>query len=278
MRIDKDHIQATSRDLQVMGYMAHMEAVRRDHLRVVFSMMPGGKMKGQYIADSTLKDQIERYRQAGWIVYQRFLNEPGWAVPTRRGLRLVGLDGFYAAHAPAESRYHHLWAVSEIRMLWYTTDDKEQLAGTWVSERQLKAEMAEAVKKKKRLVDEDGGYSPAPIQILRGAIPDGVVVGEGWVDAVEVELTSKGPDETRAKLERLCRAAYRKRSTGEEYSYNEIHFYVPSEEAKRLVDKELAKLDEKLKPERIEVVVDDALKRLRSDFGPKNADRGDEKQ
>lgn len=276
MRSDKDQIQATPRDFRVMGYMAHMEAVRRDHLRLVFSALPGGKFKdGKFIADSTLKDQIERYRKAGWIMYQRFLNEPGWAVPTRRGLRLVGLDGFYTPHVPAESRYHHLWAVNEIRMFWYSSDDEEQLAGTWVSERQLKAEMADAVKKKKRLVDEDGGYSPAPIQILRGAIPDGVVVGEGcaWVDAVEVELTSKGPDETRDKLQRLCLAVFRERLTGNEYIYSQIHFYVPSDEAKQLVEKELAKLGEDLHPERVDVVVDDALKRLRSDFDSKGKEK-----
>jgi hypothetical protein len=268
MRRDKHQTQATPRDLHILACMAHMEAVRRDHLRILFSMLPGKPFKGQYMADSTLKDQIDRYREAGWIEYQRYLSEPGWAWPTRRSLRMCGLDGLYAPHAPAESRYHHLWAVNEIRLSWYSSDDEEQLAGIWISERQLKAEMAMAAKKK-RVEEVDGGYSRAPIQLVRGAIPDGVVVGEdcSWVDVVEVELTNKGPDETRAKLERLCRSVFRQRLTGEEYIYSEIHFYVPSEAAKELVDKELAKLGEDLSPNRVDVVVDTALKRLRSDFG-----------
>ena len=258
-RRDKDIVLATQRDIQVMSYIAHMDAVRRDHLRIVFSAMPGGKMKGVYLADSTLKDQIERYRKAGWIEYQRYLSEPGWCWATKRGLDLVGLDGLYTARAPSVVRYRHLWAVNEVRMFWYRSDDEELVNGVWVSERQLRAEMAGVKRRKNGINADEDAYAHAPVQISRGAIPDAVIAGENWCDAIEVELTPKKPDEVKAKLERLCFAMYRERSTGEEYVYNEIHFYVPNTSMEKLVNNAREKLRGELDPDRISVVVDEDL-------------------
>lgn len=259
-RRDKDQVQATPRDIEVVSYIAHMEAVRRDHLRVAFSRSPGGAMKGEYIAESTLKDQIERYRdRAGWIEYKRYLSEPGWCWATKKGLELVGLDLLYTARAPSPVRYHHLWAISEVRMFWYNSDDDESLDGVWISERQLRAEMAGLRRRKHMINADEDAYAFAPVQIARGIIPDAVVAGDGWCDAVEVELTPKKPDEIKAKLERLCTALYRKRSTGAEYLYSEIHFYVPNASMEKLVTTACEKLSSSLDPDRISVVVDEDL-------------------
>lgn len=254
-RRDKGTIQATPRDLHIIAWIAHQYACRQDHLRELLSREAGAPTKDNLIALSTLKDQIDRWQKAGWVEYKRYLaGEPGWAWVTRAGLHLVGLDDLYIARAPAPVRYQHIWAVNEVRLFWWTNeageDERARVEADWINERRLRAEMT--------IVKKHPDHVPAAIQIAEGAIPDAVVVGEGWVGALEVELTPKKPEETRQKLERLCRAAYRWTVTGKEYIYDDIHFYVPSRSMQQHIERACTHLSEADRA-RVEVHLDEDL-------------------
>ncbi|MGH2505857.1 MAG: hypothetical protein ACRDHZ_00320 [Ktedonobacteraceae bacterium] len=255
-RRDKGTIMATPRDLHIIAWIAHQYACRQDHLRELLSREAGAPTKDDLIALSTLKDQIDRWQKAGWVEYKRYLaGEPGWAWVTRAGLHLVGLDDLYLGKAPAPVRYHHIWAVNEVRLFWWDNDDVEEdeenkIEAEWISERQLRAEMT--------VVKKRPDHIPAAIQIAEGMIPDAVIIGKRWVAALEIELTPKKPEDTREKLERLCRATYRLTSTGREYIYNNIHFYVPSRGMQQHIERARAHLDEMDKA-RVEVHLDEDL-------------------
>lgn len=248
-RSDKGLILATPRDLFILAYIAHHWVVRYDHLKYLLSQQAGGPMKDPdgELADSTVKDQIERWVKAGWIVYERVLaNERGYAYCTRKGLRMVGLDDLYDQKPPSGLRYHHYWAVSDVRLFWWE-GESEKDQGVWIPERRLRAESTSAKK-----IDPDHYF--APIRIMPGPVPDAVVSGNGWCDAIEVQLSGLKPGEMDKKLAKLARATYRD-IHDKEYIYNDIHFYVPSDGLKRQIERSKAKLGES-DQERIDVCVD----------------------
>ena len=95
------------------------------------------------MAETTVRDQISRWKKAGWIEYKRILADSlGWAWVTRKGLQLVDLDDIYQARVPASVRLDHIYAINQVR-LWMD----EQY--TWKSERRYRA--AQDVKKAKTL-------------------------------------------------------------------------------------------------------------------------------
>ena len=248
-RSDKGLILATPRDLFILEYIAHHWIVRYDHLKYLLGRQPGGKTKepGE-LADTTVKDQIERWQRAGWIVYERVLaGERGYAYLTRKGLRMVGLDDLYNQAPPSALRYHHYWAVSDVRLYWWD-GESEKDPGVWIPERRLRAEMTSAKK-----IDPDHYF--APIRIFPGPVPDAVVSGNGWCDAIEVQLSTIKPVEMDKKLLKLCRATYRNTQTDKEYIYNQIHFYVPGKGLEAQIERSKAKLS-KDDQERIDVCVD----------------------
>jgi len=115
-------------------------------------------------------------------------------------------------------------------------DEAQNIEADWISERCLRAEMT--------IVKKHPDHIPAAIQIAQGMIPDAVVMSNKWVNALEVELTPKKPEETRQKLERLCRATYRMTATGKEYVYNLILFYVPDKATQHHLERACTHLHE----------------------------------
>src|SRR5215469_9741713 len=103
-RSDKGSIMATRRDLYCIAWIAEQYAARVDQVRRLLSRFPDSQRPfkdGKLIAATTVKDQIARWKRAGWIDYQRVLaDSPGWCWPTKKGLQLVDLDGMYTARAP----------------------------------------------------------------------------------------------------------------------------------------------------------------------------------
>jgi len=143
------------------------------------------------MAETTVKDQLDRWKRAGWIDYLRVLvGEPGYAWVTKRGLQLVGLDDIYTAREPASTRFNHLYAVNQVR-LWM--DEKF----TWKSERRYRSEQTAQLTKGEEL----------------GPLPDGLVTTKDGIAAIEVEISPKKPGEIKAKLVRLTRK-YEYRDTG----------------------------------------------------------------
>jgi hypothetical protein len=251
IRRDKNTVQATDRDLSKLVWVADQYAVRLDHLRRILSQEPGAPMHGTQLALSTLKDQVERWRRAGWVEYGRYLaNQPAWVWATRRGLRAVGLDRLYEVKEPAESRYKHIWAINMVRLRYW--EGEESAGAEWISERRL---LAEQIGSKKQQGD-------VPLSAVRigahGAIPDAVVCdAEGeWTDAIEVQLSVLKPVLLARKILKVLSTTYMETDTGEEYVYNRVHFYVPTQSMKAQIERMRAKLSED-DQERLRVTVSD---------------------
>ncbi|MGH2478351.1 MAG: hypothetical protein ACRDHW_01650, partial [Ktedonobacteraceae bacterium] len=238
----------TPRDQTLLTIAAHHSVMRYDHVKELLGRHPGGQTKNPgVVEDTTVKDQISRWRRAGWIVYERVLaSERGYLWVTKKGLQILGLEDLYDGKAPSAMRYHHYWAVLGVRLFWWDAEDEDP--GEWIPERRLRAEITTT----KRLGPD---HAFAPIRMMPGPVPDAVVAGHGWCDAVEVQLSPLKPAEMQNKLENLCAATYRKTYTGEEYIYNHIHFYAATDAIAKSIERAKEHLTDKQKA-KIEVDID----------------------
>jgi len=213
-RSDKGLIMATRRDLYCIAWIAEQYAARGDQIRRLLSRFPDPNkpFKEKLIAETTVKDQISRWKRAGWIDYRRVLaDEPGYAWVTKKGLQLVDLDAIYMARAPASTRLDHIYAVNQVRLFL-----DQQF--TWKSERRYRSEQEKTKK-----------GEPS------GPIPDGLVTTKEGLVAIEVEISAKKPADVEAKLARLVRH-YVPTSVGYGPAFPTIWFYVPNDQIKRLVE------------------------------------------
>lgn len=218
VRSDKGLIMATQRDLYCIAWIAEQYAARGDQVRRLLSRFPDKDKPfkdGKLIAETTTKDQISRWRRAGWVEYVRVLaDEPGYCWVTKKGLALVGLDDIYTAKAPAMTRLSHIYAVNQLRLFL----DRKY---TWKSERRYRAEELAKVKGKK-------GRTSGPI-------PDGVVTTKNGVVAIEAELSMKKSADLEAKMVRLVRHIA-SGALGFESVFSAIWFYVSSDQIKTAVE------------------------------------------
>jgi hypothetical protein len=214
-RSDKGSIQATVRDLHVLEWISHQYVARLDHVQQLLSREPGAPMTGKQLAMTTVRDQLDRWRRAGWVEYKRVLaDEPGWVWVTRKGLQLVGLDERYSAREPAATRLHHLYSINSVRLIF------ESRKYSWTSERWVKSESKEK--------EREGR-----------AIPDGVLHKDGRRIAIEVELTLKKPQELWLKVLRL---ADTKEWASLERAYHSIWFYVASKQIQAALQEQIGRL------------------------------------
>lgn len=209
-RRDKGVVLMTRRDQYCLGWIADQYAVRFDQIQQLLSRVPGGKLKDKRagLAPTTVKDQIERWRRAGWIEYQRVLvNQSGWAWITKKGLQVIEWDGFYVARAPAYTRLGHIYAVNQVRLML-------DLKFDWKPEREYRAEL-----------ENEKEFGP---------IPDAIISSEETgVIAVEVELTPKRPDDLRRKLAALTDCY----GENDRLKFPVIWFYVPNKKMEAAVER-----------------------------------------
>jgi hypothetical protein len=215
VRSDKGLILATQRDLYCLAWIAEQYAARGDQVRRLLTRFPDPKrpFKGALIGETTTKDQIARWRRAGWIEHQRVLaDEPGWCWVTKKGLEMVDLADIYTARVPAPTRLVHIYAVNEVR---FALEDQY----AWKSERRYRADELSQIQALKK----DRGRKGQSL----GAIPDGVVTTRDGVVAVEVELTAKKSVDLVEKLRRLLRQV-QIHTTFYEKAFPKIWFFVPT--------------------------------------------------
>jgi hypothetical protein len=240
VRSDKGSIMATRRDQYCIAWIAEMYAARTDQVQQLLSKFPDKRKPfkdGKGIAATTLKDQLSRWRRAGWIEYHRVLADmPGWIWPTKKGLALVDLDEIYQARAPASTRLDHIYAVNALRLAL----DKRF---AWKSERRYRSEQLAKQKTKK-------GDSLGPI-------PDAIVTTKDGPVAIEVEITAKKPAEIENKLVRLVRH-YTSDGLGYRAAFPLIWFYVPNERIKELIEDGIEELKDD-EQARVSVGVTDIL-------------------
>lgn len=213
-RSDKGTVQLSKRDIYCLAWIADQYAIRRDQIQRLLSRWPRGKLKDKSkgLAETTVKDQIDRWKRAGWIMYDRVLDgQPGWAWITKKGLQVIGWDNFYTARTPAFTRLNHIYAVNQIRLF---LDMEKDIS--WKPEREYR-------------VDMDGGKKGRSI----GPIPDAILISDETGEvAIEVEISAKKPDDMRKKLKALVDF------DDEDFQpvFSEIWFYVPNERIKKLVE------------------------------------------
>lgn len=216
-RSDKGLIMATERDVYVLAWISEQYAVRFDQIQKLLARFPDKDKpfrNGKFPAATTVRDQLARWKAAGWIEYERALGAGNsWAWATKKGLGMVDLDEIYKARRPADTRIKHCFAVNNVR-LWM---DRRY---TWISERRLRSEIV--VKKGEKI----------------GAIPDAMIVHpkQGRV-AIEVQISPLKPAEMFVKVRNLVREYHSTAETiGYEAKYPTIWFYVPSEGLKDAVE------------------------------------------
>jgi hypothetical protein len=235
-RSDKGLIMATRRDLYCIAWIAEQYAARVDQIQRLLSRFPDKEkpFKGDLIAETTLKDQISRWRRAGWVEYQRVLaDSPAWVWPTKKGLALVDLDTLYIARPPAPTRLDHIYAVNQLR-LWM------DLKFAWKSERRYRSEQTALLKKGDKL----------------GPLPDGLITTKDGPVAIEAEISAKKPADVEAKLIRLVR--HRFSGNYREYAFPTIWFYVPNEKMKNLVERGIEALRDE-EQERVSVGIAESM-------------------
>jgi hypothetical protein len=224
VRSDKGLILATQRDLYCLAWIAEQYAARGDQVRKLLTRFPDPSrpFKGALIGETTTKDQIARWRRAGWIDYQRVLaDEPGWCWLSKKGLQLVDLDDIYTARPPAPTRLAHIYAVNEVR---FALDTQY----TWKSERRYRADELSQLQAQKKERSRKG-------QSL-GPIPDAVLTTKDGAVAIEVELTAKKPADLVEKLRRLLRQVTVVSSIQYERAFPAIWFFVPNETLAELIE------------------------------------------
>jgi hypothetical protein len=237
-RSDKGLIMATRRDLYCIEWIAEMYAARTDQIRKLLSRFPDEKkpFKKGLMAETTLKDQLVRWKKAGWIESRRTLaDEPAYVWVTKRGLQLVGLDDSYKAQEPASTRLNHIYAVNQV-CLWM------DYKFPWKSERRYRSEQAGKLKKGTKL----------------GAIPDGLIAIQDGVAAIEVEISPKKPADVFAKVTRLLRTRENE-AMNYRLSFQEIWFYVPTAKLERLIESAVDDLSSDEEADRLSVYVENDL-------------------
>ncbi len=229
-RSDKGTIQATNRDMYCIAWIAEQYAARADQIRRLLSRFPDPDrpFKGRLIAETTTRDQIERWKKAGWIEYERVLAaQPGYAWVTRKGLQLVELDEEYTARKPAGTRLQHIYAVNQLRLFL-------DLKYAWKSERRYRWQQAQLTQGGKSKKGKKGG-----------PIPDGVLTSREGDIAVEAEITPKKPADLEAKIASLVGAYPPDDYMKDSPIFARVWFYVPNARMEEAVKEACQSLEDK---------------------------------
>jgi hypothetical protein len=183
-RWDKGQPLWTPRDLEVLAWMAEQYGVRRDHLALLLGRRAGAETQTPgRLADTTVKDWVQRWRQAGVIgSIQLLMGQPSWAWVTCLGLEHLELN--YRRWEPKARGVEHLHAVNQVR-LWVEARYPEAV---WWSERALRS-----------------GRAFTPAHTRAEHLPDAEVELRGQRVAIEVERSPKRPRPLQAILYELAR-------------------------------------------------------------------------
>lgn len=154
----------TSRDIEVMRWLAEQYAARIDHVQALLGC---GERQCQRI--------LARQRAHGLVTWRRVLaDEVAWVTPTSLGMRLS--DTGFRVWPPSVALLRHVAAVNDVRL----HVERHAPEGVWTSERLLAQEMG-----------------------TQGHLPDAVFQLDGKSIAIEVELSRKSERRLKGILSRL---------------------------------------------------------------------------
>jgi hypothetical protein len=125
----------TDRDVAALRWLGQQYAARADVLRILLGRLSPGspRIEGQ-LAETTLRDVLDRWEDRGLIARDRLLGHL-WVAPTPKALRLVGLD--VRAWSFVIPQLAHVHAVGIVRLALEPTIPA---GGRWLSERELRRE------------------------------------------------------------------------------------------------------------------------------------------
>ncbi|MEM8534392.1 MAG: hypothetical protein AAGF95_26330 [Chloroflexota bacterium] len=132
---------------------------------------------------------IDRWMLSGYAKKDKILVGPGWVWLTSRGLRLVGLP--YRVYEPSVTALEHLHAISRIRMRVEQSEKYHLME--WKPERELRYRLEQWLREAR----EQGRTGH------RNHLPDAELVSEQERIGIEVELTAKSVERTRAIMQDL---------------------------------------------------------------------------
>ena len=183
-RRDKGHPLWTPRDLEVLAWIADQYGVRRDQLAVLLGRWAAAPTRTPgRLAESTVKDWVERWRRAGVIGSTQVLAwHHSWIWLTRLGLEHLELD--YRLWEPRARALPHLYAINQARLLVEARYPQAE----WRSERALRAGQP-------FVAGQTGGEHQPDAEVQLGA----------QRIAIEVELTAKSKKRQPAILYSLAR-------------------------------------------------------------------------
>jgi hypothetical protein len=227
-RRDRGAIWLTERDEMTLRWIGEQYAVRLDQLQVLLGRAPGrGAHHADWVSEGAARDVVTRWKKAGWVSVEKIrAKQPFWVWLTAKGLRKVGLPYKYADLAETGlDRLDHLYAINVVRL------ELEEREGNprWVSDRHL----AMGVQRTK------GRF------VLHR--PDGEIVQDGGLVAIEVELSPKGLyEQEEVLLELLWGQEYLRlkeevgkaaRTQGTQYQgrYEAVWYFAAPEATKRVV-------------------------------------------
>jgi hypothetical protein len=125
----------TARDVAALVWLGQQYAARSDVLRVLLGRLsPGNPQVAGMVAETTLRDVLDRWQDRGLIARDRLLGFV-WAAPTAKALRLVGLD--VRPWSFVIPQLAHVHAVGVVRL---ALEPSIPQGGRWVSERELRGE------------------------------------------------------------------------------------------------------------------------------------------
>jgi hypothetical protein len=120
----------TERDVAAFRWIGEQYAARSDVLAALLGRLGSGA--DAPLARRTLRQVVERWGTGGLIVRYRMLGHQ-WVVPTKRALRLVGLEG--SVWSPVVPQLAHVHAVGIVRL---ALEPSIPEGGRWVSEREMR--------------------------------------------------------------------------------------------------------------------------------------------
>lgn len=192
-RRDKGQIRLNSRDITVLTWIGEQYAVRLDTLQRLLGReaQQATKVEGQ-VSESTARRVLERWKQERLVSSRKwFYGEPEWVWLTAHGLRQMELP--FKAGQPSVALLSHVHLVNLLRL--YTEATYKEFK-QWRGERLLR-----------QLHRGDSGFH----------IPDGEVVTDTGVIAIEVERTLK----SRPRVEQIVQTL--------SHHYQRVWFFVTPE-------------------------------------------------
>jgi hypothetical protein len=125
----------TERDVAALVWLGQQYAARSDVLRVLLGRLsPGSPRVTGQLGEETLRQILDRWNERGLVARDRLLSYL-WVAPTRKALRLVGLD--VRPWSFVIPQLAHVHAVGVVRL---ALEPSIPPGGRWVSERELRGE------------------------------------------------------------------------------------------------------------------------------------------